>query len=235
MLPVVKARLPLLLAMAALLLVAVVASRGRSAVHPGSSSLLPVHRDTPPAPAPAKEEQPNIIISTIAAIGLTGVLLVFTALFLVGLAVIVMSVRVTRTRRRGRLANPFVLDDPGEGTDGPGVGAALMRSAVAAARDELGRQRSGPPSDAVIAAWLRLEQAAAESGLVRAPHQTPTEFTTALLGEHLGVRGDRGAVDRLRGLYQRARFGSSGSVTEADADAAHDALGAILDAWRVSA
>jgi hypothetical protein len=84
----------------------------------------------------------------------------------------------------------------------------------------------------VVAAWLRLEQAAAESGAPRAPHQTPTEFTSALLAEHVA---DHGAVDRLRGLYQQARFARSGAISETDADDARAALGAILDGWRVSA
>ena len=226
-----KARLPLLLAMAAMLLIAVVVSRGRSAVHPGDRTILPVHDDKPAVTGAANNEQPNGFLSTIAAIGFTGVLVVFLVLFIIGVVVIALGLSFSRTKR-AKLSNPIVPGEPDEGTGTSAVGGTVLRSAIAAARRELELRRSGPPSDAVVAAWVRLEEAAAESGAPRAPHQTPTEFTTALLAEH--VADDR-AVGRLRGLYQRARFGRSGAITEADADDARSALGAILDGWRVSA
>jgi uncharacterized protein DUF4129 len=232
MLPGVRARLPLLLAMAAMLVIAVVASRGDSAVHPGDRTILPVHDDKPAVTPPADNDQPNGILSTLAAIGLTGVLLVFGALFLIGLVVIAMGVSLTRARR-AKLSNPIMPGEPDDEGAGTSVaGGTVLRSAIAAARRDLELRQSGPPSDAVVAAWLRLEQAAAESGAPRAPHQTPTEFTSALLAEHVA---DHAAVERLRGLYQRARFARDGAVTEADADEARFALGAILDGWRVSA
>ncbi|TDQ04246.1 uncharacterized protein DUF4129 [Labedaea rhizosphaerae] len=231
MLPGVKARLPLLLAMAAMLLIAVVASRGQSAVHPGSNTFLPVHDDRPSSPVSTTDEHPNMVVSTLAAIGFTGLLLVFGALFVLGVVVIVMGVSWTKVRR-GKVSNPVVLGEPDDGLDGTAADGTVLRSAIAAAQRDLAQRRSGPPSDAVVAAWLRLEQAAAESGRPRAAHQTPTEFTSALLAEHVA---DDAAVGRLRGLYQRARFGRPGAVTDADADEARSALGAILDGWRVPA
>jgi hypothetical protein len=152
------------------------------------------------------------------------------ALFLFGLAVIIASIFTTRVRRARRRASGITATEQSDGDGGidAGTGAVLLRGAVAAARLELRQRRSGPPSDAVVAAWLRLEEAAAESGFARAPHQTPTEFTTGVLAKHLGAQD---AVGQLRELYQRARFGRAGTVTEADADDAHDALEAILDAF----
>lgn len=228
MLPGVKARLPLLLAMAALLIIAAVASRGTSAVHPGPQSMLPAPEPKPTTTTVADEKAPNGVLSTIAAIGLTGVLVVFLVLFVIGLVVIAMSMSFTR-RRRVRLSNPVVVADSDEGTTNVTSGTVL-RSALAAAQRDLEVRRPGPPSDAVVAAWLRLEQAAADSGAPRAAHQTPTEFTSALLGEHVA---DDDAVGRLRGLYQRARFAPPRSITEADAEHARVALGEILDGWRV--
>jgi hypothetical protein len=73
-------------------------------------------------------------------------------------------------------------------------------------------------------AWLALEEAAAECGTARRPDQTPTEFTGAVLAGH---DVDPMALATLRGLYQRARFGLPGSVTEADVATAITALDRI--------
>src|SRR5699024_7315729 len=54
-----------------------------------------------------------------------------------------------------------------------------LRRGVAAARTVLGTDAA--PDDAIIAAWLELEAAAASSGVHRAPSDTPTELTTAVL------------------------------------------------------
>jgi hypothetical protein len=76
------------------------------------------------------------------------------------------------------------------------------------------------PGDAVIAAWLTLEHA---TGQRRAPHQTATEFTVALLQRE---STDEAALDDLRSLYQRARFGDG--ATGEDAALAVDALDRIM-------
>ena len=81
------------------------------------------------------------------------------------------------------------------------------------------------PSDAVVAAWLRLEQAAADSGAPREDHQTPTEFTGALLVRY---EVDPTATSTLRRLYQRARFGPVDQVSDHDAQAAAAALEHIV-------
>ncbi|WP_020015294.1 DUF4129 domain-containing protein [Promicromonospora sukumoe] len=59
------------------------------------------------------------------------------------------------------------------------------------------------PRDAVVAAWVALEEAAARAGTRRDPAQTPTEFTGTVLA---ATPAPAGAVTRLRTLYQRARF-----------------------------
>lgn len=57
--------------------------------------------------------------------------------------------------------------------------------------------------DAVIAAWLALEQAIARAGVRRAPAQTTLEFVVAVLGT---LPLDHRALDRLAHLYRRALF-----------------------------
>jgi hypothetical protein len=59
------------------------------------------------------------------------------------------------------------------------------------------------PRDAVVAAWVALEDAAARAGAHRNPAQTPTEFAGAVLAT---TPAPPTAVARLRTLYQRARF-----------------------------
>jgi hypothetical protein len=71
-------------------------------------------------------------------------------------------------RRRPEPSGPMVIAD-----DEPEL-PVLRRGALEAQRHlvEIGR-----PIDAVVAAWLALEEAAASSGVRRSPAQTPTEFT----------------------------------------------------------
>jgi hypothetical protein len=76
----------------------------------------------------------------------------------------------------------------------------------------------------VIAAWLELERAAEESDHGREAHQTPTEFTDALVAEHAAIQR---AVGELRTLYHRARFGRPGEVGQQEAEAARLALDEI--------
>jgi hypothetical protein len=78
----------------------------------------------------------------------------------------------------------------------------------------------GDPRDAVIRAWVTLESATEHQ---RAPHQTATEFTVALLEKETA---DEDALRELRTLYQRARFGHHSG--ESDAAAAKAALDRIL-------
>ncbi|MEU4388783.1 DUF4129 domain-containing protein [Promicromonospora sp. NPDC023805] len=59
------------------------------------------------------------------------------------------------------------------------------------------------PRDAVVAAWVALEEAAARAGAHRDPAQTPTEFTGTVLAK---TPAPPAAIARLRTLYQRARF-----------------------------
>ena len=83
------------------------------------------------------------------------------------------------------------------------------------------------PSDAVVAAWLQLEEAAAESGLVRPPAQTPAEFTVTVLA---ATRADERATLELLELYHRARF-SRHPVGPPEVAAAADCLGRISASW----
>jgi hypothetical protein len=86
------------------------------------------------------------------------------------------------------------------------------------------------PTDAVIAAWLSLEDAAAESGVRRHPAQTPTEFT---LGVLTATKADADATRELLALYHLARF-STHPVTAEDVERASRCLGAIAASWHAA-
>jgi Domain of unknown function (DUF4129) len=223
---------PLLFGVAVVLLVAVLSATGESAVEVGRGWVpgLGEERGTPAAEVPPErndEFQTPPALRTAAAFGLAALLIVMTLMLLIGLASVLMSLRFGRLRRRSKLWPIGAADPTDEGTT---IDVDLMRRATHGALDLL-RERAGEPGDAVVLAWLALERAAAESGLARQPHQTPTEFTTAVLA---GLNVDGGALDRLRVLYQRARF-STHPVTADDVQAAQEALHRVITGLGVGA
>ncbi|HET8640907.1 MAG TPA: DUF4129 domain-containing protein [Pseudonocardiaceae bacterium] len=179
----------------------------------------------PPAHCPYESET-STVIGSIAAVGLSLLLLVVLLLLLFSIVVTIGAIRFRWLRwRRRRFSVPSdAVDATAEDPLRP-VRAA-MRQAVRRALAELRRRTGGDPGDAVVAAWVVLEQTAAEAGCARAAHQTPTEFAASVLASH---DVDTGALDRLRALYQRARFGTDVVVTEADVAAATEALETLVD------
>lgn len=149
---------------------------------------------------------------------------------LVALALIGLVARAVARLLRGLIGRraPRAAVPPAAGPRvGPGtdVGEEL-RERVAAAAEGL-QVAAGPPADAVVACWLDLESTAAATGGRRTPSQTPTEFTAALLRQHLS--GAAGAeLTSLLTLYHRARF-SSRPVTADDVAAAQWSLAVIAD------
>ncbi|WP_112246557.1 DUF4129 domain-containing protein [Kribbella monticola] len=75
---------------------------------------------------------------------------------------------------------------------------------------------SGTATDAVIACWVALEDAAASAGVGRAASETPAEFTVRVLG----VGGiSEPELLRLAQLYREARYSTHGSSEEARSQA----------------
>lgn len=83
------------------------------------------------------------------------------------------------------------------------------------------------PNNAVVAAWLALEEAAAASGVPRRRAETPTEFTVDVLRS---TRADAAATQELLSLYHRARFSAAG-VSRTDVSAASRCLAALARSW----
>ena len=85
------------------------------------------------------------------------------------------------------------------------------------------------PADAIVRAWLGLQQAAEDSGIVRGVAETPTEFTTRIIGR--AVTDDR-AIRTLLRLYLRTRFGDH-PVTGDDVALVRTALRELVRTWPV--
>lgn len=189
---------------------------------------MPLDRPTPEGPAtPTVEPAPETRASEpeLSAPWLRPVL---TTATLLAIALLVLHL-VRRLRPAEERPAPDVSPEhAGAGAAGtqdrhPAVHA--LRDGVAAAAEHL--RSPARPVDAVIAAWVRLEEAAASSGLPRHPAATPTEFTLAVLDR---THADRGASRVLLDLYLRARFGEEhlGADDVAAARRAVDLLAAGL-------
>jgi len=80
----------------------------------------------------------------------------------------------------------------------------------------LSRIDTGTATDAVIACWVALEEAAASAGVPRDPSETPAEFTVRVLG--VGGISEPELV-RLGELYREARYSTHGSTEQVRAEA----------------
>jgi Na+-transporting methylmalonyl-CoA/oxaloacetate decarboxylase gamma subunit len=230
-----RIRLPLVLGLAALLVTAAVVAQGRSAVSVGESRPLfgavwlptiPLPAGDPPPPPSERVDEADSADQTSLAGDLTGRLIVALPIVLLCLALLVGLVGAVRRRRIGAAAPTAPMEDDQAGEHRAATSARLLVAARAAS-EQLRERTGGSPADAVVAAWLRLEQAAAGAGTRRLPHQTPTEFAAAVLAEHTT---NEPALEDLRVRYERARFGLPNQTTAADAAAARAALGQIMRA-----
>lgn len=107
------------------------------------------------------------------------------------------------------------------------VDAPTVRHGLERALDELDSDRS--PTDAVVAAWQGLEEAAGRAGVRRAPAQTPTELTARIIARE---PEDAAVVKELLAVYLRVRFGDA-PATAADVDTARRCLRTLAASWRV--
>lgn len=141
---------------------------------------------------------------------------------------IALGLAVLQVIRRHQLRDP--ASDPAHGDQEAGDAVLAdgflpdldeLRTGVAGAAEHL--RSHARPADAVVAAWVALEEAAERSGVPRHPAATPTEFTVDVLDR---TSADPRAVRTLLGLYLRARFGDE-YLTADDVAAATTALGTL--------
>lgn len=113
-----------------------------------------------------------------------------------------------------------------EETPEPEPDAPTMRRGFAHALAILDEERE--PHDAIVKAWLGLQEAAEESGIQRRGAETPTEFTLRIIGR---VPTDRQAITTLLNSYLRVRFGEH-PATDADVEAARAAFRSLAASWQ---
>lgn len=202
-------RTALLFAAGAALLVAVVAASGHSPV-PSSINDVPLERGLPGVLLSPSDV--GVYRNTDVSVDPELIAKIIAGLVVV-MAVLAVTLSIISFLRRRQMLGVGAVTDPLEGTVDT-VTRVRLKDAVEQARDLLVRE-GGRPRDAVIEAWVTLENAADHK---RAPHQTATEFTVGLLEKE---NADEVALRELRTLYQRARFSTStvdgDSVTRARA------------------
>jgi hypothetical protein len=151
--------------------------------------------------------------------GWVGTALAVFCLAVVAVVVGLLVWNVMRDRLRVRSA-PLVLT-----TEEP-VASVVAADEVVAALDAGLTNLSDQDADprlAVIACWVRLEEAAAAAGTPRHPGDTPTELVHRLLATH---RVSRGVLDDLAAVYREARYATHPVSERTRADAVR-ALGLL--------
>lgn len=103
--------------------------------------------------------------------------------------------------------------------------AQVIRRGIAAALAQMDAERE--PSDAVVAAWVGLEESAADAGLRREPTETAGEFVVRIIARDATATAD---VVALLRLYEDVRFGER-SIDDAELRLARAALQRIEAVW----
>lgn len=214
----------------ALLLVVAASATGEWELNPAWQLDPPSTTDVPPPPAAT--DAPSITPSAeppfdpddVPSPDLTWLTVVVGVL--VAAVLLLVLLRVLAYLRRPRAEDP---PEPGTsadyGEEEPEPDLPALHEGVRHAVEQL--RAAGPPRDAIVSAWLAMEEAAGRSGVHRRPAQTPTEHVTAVLAR---TGADPAATDTLLHLYHRARF-STHEPTRADVDVAGRALQALAASW----
>lgn len=144
---------------------------------------------SPPVPGAARSTLPAWLTNLALALCLA----VFVAVVLV---LVWVMLRDSLSVRRGTL--------PVEGGQAPALRPRTgeVVAALDAGLSDLS-DADRDPRRAVIACWVRLEQAAATAGTPRRVGDTPTDLVLRLLGAH---RVDRTVLDGFAAIYREARY-----------------------------
>jgi hypothetical protein len=145
----------------------------------------------------------------------------------VGLAVLLWRWWAGHPSRAATSRNSVAVESTSEIPAGPEPEPDMpaLRTGIELALEVLDEQRD--PADAIVRAWLGLQETAEQSGIVRQPAETPTEFTSRILSRAFA---DDLAVRTLLRLYLRTRFGDH-PVTADDVAAVRAALQELVRTW----
>lgn len=206
--------------------------QGTPTITPPDLARIDGERFEPPDPTTTPDGSPTPLPdpgSDLAEVIIGAVFLIvaLAAAILIAFLVVRALMRAWRDRPLRR------RDDGGADFELPGGEAGEHDAAAPAIRRGIeGALRSiedrATPTDAIIAAWVGLEESAADAGLTRGRSETPAEFALRIITRRVGITD--AATDLLR-LYERVRFGGH-RADEADRAAARAALKTIEEGWR---
>ena len=144
----------------------------------------------------------------------------------VGIGILWLVVRtVTRlwSQRRLRKRAGASLAAVQDGASSEERASAAVQSGIVEALQDI--EDHMDPGEAIVAAWMGLEQSARRAGFVRSVSETPMEFTRRII---VRAAGSAAEVDSLLRLYERVRFGGY-IADEGDRARARDALRSIQE------
>lgn len=185
---------------------------------------VPLPSSTPsgtPTPQPV-----NDVVSAVVGI----VLLILGALILIALGILLARalVRAWLNRPLARRSGDeiaYELSDQDAPQDDDASAPVIRRGIEGALR---AIEERAEATDAIIAAWVGLEESASDANLTRGVSETPSEFTLRIITRRAGIGA---AAQQLLALYERVRFGGH-VADEEDRVAARTALRAIEEGWR---
>lgn len=199
--PITRLTITLLLVTVVVLGAATAAPWRFSPPHLPTPELSMPQQQPPPSPDVSASPQPQPLSETTDDRWVT--LITAILLGLLCAALLGFAARKLLTILRGRIDTTPDNLTAGTGTASPDDAVDLPELQDAVTRALAHLDGHARPRDAVVAAWVALEEAAARAGAHRDPAQTPTEFTGTVLAK---TPAPPAAVARLRTLYQRARF-----------------------------
>jgi hypothetical protein len=176
-------------------------------------------------------EQVEVDPTNAAVVQALGVLLMvlvaagIIALLLVAARAVLRAWRDRPLRRRDAAAVASEIDQLASPAV-PDVAVAVMQRGIAGALMQIDQRVRA--SDAIIAAWIGLEESSADAGVKRAASETPGEFVVRIITLRPGVAEEAAALLRL---YESVRFGTR-LADEDDRASARRALQRIEDVWR---
>lgn len=186
-----------------------------------------------PAPSPTGEAPPELPTDADPGAVQTVILFLLGVIATALLALLIRAV-MRAVRRAWDSRDPDVREGaafeaaPAGGAAGTEAqpDAAVIQRGIAAALQRIDDRAA--PSDAIVAAWIGVEEAAADSGVARGVSETPGEFTVRIIARRAAIDAD---AHHLLSLYERVRFGGY-TAHEHDRAEARRLLEQIEREWR---
>ncbi|MFJ4996643.1 DUF4129 domain-containing protein [Microbacterium sp. NPDC088619] len=177
-------------------------------------------------PEPVEVDSTSAVVVQI----LTMILMVLVAGGIIALMVVIVRavLRAWRERPLRRRDASLVASEVDQlaSTPSADIAVGVMQRGIAGALQTIDERVTA--SDAIIAAWIGLEESAADAGVRRAASETPGEFAVRIITLRPGVADEAAALLRL---YESVRFGTR-VADEGDRASARQALRRIEGVWR---